>query len=90
MNTSSEGCDRENMRLPEKQLKLIGDMIATGKKVVVVLFGGSAVELPFNDRVSAILNMFLPGQNGGESHSTAIIRRKEPFRQAGGNLAHKI
>lgn len=76
------------MRLPEKQLKLIDDMIATGKKVVVVLFGGSAVELPFNDRVSAILNMFLPGQNGGEA--TAIIRRKEPFRQAGGNLAHKI
>lgn len=74
----SEGCDRENMRLPEKQLKLIDDMIATGKKVVVVLFGGSAVELPFNDRVSAILNMFLPGQNGGEATAQLLFGEKNP------------
>ena len=40
-------------------------MLKTGKKVVVVLFGGSAVELPFADQVNAILHMFLPGQNGG-------------------------
>jgi len=74
----SEGCDRENMRLPEKQLRLIDDMIATGKKVVVVLFGGSVVELPFNDRVSAILNMFLPGQNGGEATAQLLFGEKNP------------
>lgn len=53
-------------------------MIATGKKVVVVLFGGSAVELPFNDRVSAILNMFLPGQNGGEATAQLLFGEKNP------------
>ena len=74
----SEGCDRENMRLPEKQLKMIDDMIVTGKKVVVVLFGGSVVELPFNDRVSAILNMFLPGQNGGEATAQLLFGEKNP------------
>lgn len=74
----SEGCDRENMRLPEKQLKLIDDMIATGKKVIVVLFGGSVVELPFDDRVSAILNMFLPGQNGGEATAQLLFGEKNP------------
>ena len=74
----SEGCDRENMRLPEKQLKLIDEMIATGKKVVVVLFGGGVVELPFNDRVSAILNMFLPGQNGGEATAQLLFGEKNP------------
>ena len=61
----SEGCDRENMRLPGDQIRLIDEMCATGKPVIVVLFGGSPVELPFNDRVKAILNMYLPGQNGG-------------------------
>lgn len=66
----SEGGDRENMRLPADQLALIDRMIATGKPVVVVLFGGSPVELSFADRVSAILNMYLPGQNGG----TAVYR----------------
>ena len=38
--------------------------------MILVLFGGSPVELPFADRVSAILNMYLPGQNGG----TAVAR----------------
>ena len=74
----SEGCDRETMRLPEKQLKLIDEMIATGRKVVVVLFGGSVVELPFNDKVSAILNMFLPGQNGGEATAQLLFGEKNP------------
>ena len=61
----SEGGDRENMRLPQKHLDLIESLLATGKPVVVVLFGGSPVELPFAERVSAILNLYLPGQNGG-------------------------
>ena len=74
----SEGCDRENMRLPERQLKLIDELIAAGKKVVVVLFGGSVVELPFNDQVSAILNMFLPGQNGGEATAQLLFGEKNP------------
>lgn len=74
----SEGCDRESMRLPDNQLKMIERMAATGKKVVVVLFGGSVVELPFNDRVHAILNMFLPGQNGGEATVELLFGEKNP------------
>ena len=66
----SEGGDREHMRLPDSQLRKIDALCADGKKVVVVLFGGSPVELPFYDKVSAILNMYLPGQNGG----TAVAR----------------
>lgn len=66
----SEGADREHMRLPENQLELIDALCATGKRVIVLLFGGSVVELPFADRVSAVLNLFLPGQNGG----TAAVR----------------
>ena len=74
----SEGYDRENLRLPETQLRLIDEMTATGRKVVVVLFGGGVVELPFNDRVSAILNMFLPGQNGGEATAQLLFGEKNP------------
>ncbi|MBR6040541.1 MAG: glycoside hydrolase family 3 C-terminal domain-containing protein [Clostridia bacterium] len=74
----SEGCDRENMRLPQKQLKEIDALCATGKPVVVVLFGGSPVELPFCDRVSAILNMYLPGQNGGTAVYELLFGIKNP------------
>ncbi len=74
----SEGGDREHMRLPEEQLDLIDRMSASGKKVVVVLFGGSPVELPFCEKVSAILCMFLPGQNGGEAAAQLLFGEKNP------------
>lgn len=74
----SEGCDRENMRLPDDQLALIDEMCQTGKPVVVVLFGGSPVELPFDDKVAAILNMYLPGQNGGTAVYELLFGEKNP------------
>ena len=74
----SEGCDRENMRLPDDQLALIDEMCQTGKPVVVVLFSGSPVELPFDDKVAAILNMYLPGQNGGTAVYELLFGEKNP------------
>lgn len=74
----SEGCDRESMKLPEDQLRLIEEMCATGKPVVLVLFGGAPVELPFCDKVSAILNMYLPGQNGGTAAWQLLFGEKNP------------
>ena len=74
----SEGCDREDMRLPEEQLKQIDALAESGKKIVVVLFGGSPVELPFCDRVNAILNMYLPGQNGGTAAYDLLFGVKNP------------
>ena len=63
----SEGGDRTNISLAQNQLMLIDAIVKTGKKIVVVLFGGSVTSLPFATSVNAILNMFLPGQNGGEA-----------------------
>ena len=74
----SEGCDRTHMRLPQDQLDMIDALCASGKKVVVVLFGGSPVELPFFDKVSAILNMYLPGQNGGTAVAQLLCGEKNP------------
>ena len=74
----SEGCDREHMRLPENQLAFIDGLVNAGKKVVVVLFGGSPVELPFADKVSAILNMYLPGQSGGRACARLLFGDADP------------
>lgn len=79
----SEGGDRENMRLPENQLALIDALINTGKRIAVVLFGGSPVELPFAEKVSSILNMYLPGQSGG----TAVCNLLFGVRSPSGRLA---
>ena len=74
----SEGCDREHMRLPENQLALIEGLQKAGKRVVVVLFGGSPVELPFAEKVSAILNMYLPGQSGGRACARLLFGEASP------------
>ena len=74
----SEGADRENMRLPENQLALIDALTKTGKKVIVILYGGSPVELPFADNVHGILNMYLPGQNGGTAMANLVFGDKTP------------
>ena len=74
----SEGSDRENMRLPDQQLQEIETLCNSGKPVVIILFGGSPVELPFCDRVSAILNMYLPGQNGGAAVYALLFGEKNP------------
>ena len=74
----SEGGDRENMKLPENQLAVIDALIKAGKKITVVLYGGSPMELPFADKVSAILNMYLPGQNGGTVTYNLLFGVKSP------------
>lgn len=77
-DAESEGCDRRHMRLPENQLALIEALCGTGKRLVLVLFGGGAVELPFADRMDAILHMFLPGQNGGTAVAELLFGDKSP------------
>lgn len=76
--TEGEGYDRENMRLPQTQLDLIDVLSAAGKPVAVVLFGGSPMELPFADKVNAILDMYLPGQNGGTACCELLFGEKNP------------
>lgn len=74
----SEGADREHMRLPENQLALIDALIEAGKRITVILYGGSPVELPFAERADAILDMYLPGQNGGEATYSLLFGETSP------------
>lgn len=74
----SEGCDRADMQLPENQLAVIEALLKLGKQLTVVLYGGSPMELPFADKVNAILNMYLPGQNGGTATYNLLFGVKSP------------
>ena len=74
----SEGCDREHMRLPENQLALADALIATGKRVCAISYGGAPYEIPFNDGLSALLNMYLPGQAGGAASAALLFGDVNP------------
>lgn len=65
----SEGFDRSTMKLPEGHNKLVEAVCKVTENVVVVLEGGSPVEMPWADDVKAILNAYL----GGQAVSPAIV-----------------
>lgn len=63
----TEGCDRETMAMPENQNELIRAVSKVQKNVVVVLHGGSPMEMPWMDDVSGILCMYLGGDHVGRA-----------------------
>lgn len=63
----TEGCDRECLSIPENQNALIHAVAKVQKNTVVVLHGGSVMELPWADEVAAILCMHLGGDGVGSA-----------------------
>jgi beta-glucosidase len=61
----SEGYDRKHMRIPENQIRLIQAVSKVQSNVVIVLSNGSPVEMPWADKVKAILEGYLGGQSAG-------------------------
>ena len=74
----SEAFDRDHMRLPEGHNKLVEAVAKANPNTVVVLLGGSAMELPWADQVKAILYMGLPGQAGGEAAANLLTGKANP------------
>jgi beta-glucosidase len=74
----SEGFDRQTLSLPENQLQLIFELGKLGKKIIFVMYGGSAVDLSFDYYLSAILNMYLPGEEGGEATFDLLFGKENP------------
>lgn len=74
----SEGFDRENMMMPEGHHRLITAVAEVNPNTVVVLMSGSVVEVPWIDKVKAVLYMALPGQAGGEAVVNLLYGKAVP------------
>lgn len=74
----SEGFDRYHMRLPESHNILVNAVCEVNAKVVVVLSGGSPVELPWLNKVQALLNGYLGGQAGASAIAQIIMGTVNP------------
>ena len=74
----SEAYDREHMKLPNCQNELIEKVCAVQPNTVVVLHNGSPVEMPWVNKVNAILEMYLGGEAVGEAAIDLLFGRVNP------------
>lgn len=74
----SEALDRENMMFPKGHNRMIEAVSSVNDNTVVLLLGGSAMEIPWEEKVKAILYMGLPGQAGGEAAYNLLTGKAVP------------
>ena len=75
-----ENRDRKGIRLPGKQEQYVESLIATGKPVVLVLFGGRA--MPLSEKIvkgcAAIIEAWYPGEEGGNALADILYGKVSP------------
>jgi len=71
--------DRASLSLPGKQEELINRLAATGRPLAVVLVGGSAVTMSrWLGNVSALIDVWYPGEAGGEAVADVLFGDENP------------
>ena len=70
--------DRNPATLQAGQDDLIAAVAAANPNTVVVLNTGSSVTMPWVDKVKAILEMWLPGQEGGDATAQMLLGQADP------------
>lgn len=74
----SETYDRSWMSIPETYCRLVGELAKVNPRLVVVLSNGSVIEMPWIDRVPAVLEAYLGGEASGTAVSDIIFGRCNP------------
>lgn len=74
----TEGSDLQGIALPGRQDELVEAVLAANPNAVVVLQTGGPVEMPWADRVPAILQAWYPGQEAGNAIADVLLGDAEP------------
>ena len=77
--TCGENCDRDDLNLPGMQEELLEVIVASGKPTVVVLMSGRALSIGWaKDHANAILDVWEPGQMGGQAIAEVLTGQVNP------------
>lgn len=74
----TEGLDLPDMRLPGRQEELIERVSAANPNCIVILQTGGPVEMPWLDKVRAVLQLWYPGQELGHAVADMLFGDQEP------------
>lgn len=75
---ATEGKDRESLALPGDQDVLIQRVAEAADETVVVLQTSGPVEMPWHEEVDAILEVWYPGQEGGDALAQVLYGDADP------------
>ena len=89
-NFESEGVDRENLNIPENQIKLIEEIYKVNKNIVVVLSNGAPIVMPWKDKVKAIITGYLGGEAGARAMVNCILGKVNPSGKLAETYPEKI
>ena len=74
-----ENRDRQGLRLPGKQEQYVEELLATGKPVVLVVFGGRAQVISgIAERCAAVIQAWYPGEEGGNAVADILFGKVSP------------
>ncbi|WP_208588567.1 glycoside hydrolase family 3 C-terminal domain-containing protein [Gracilibacillus suaedae] len=74
----SEGYDRTHLNIPENQRQLMEEVAQVQPNVIVVLSNGAPIEIPWLDKVKAILEGYLGGQALGGAIADILFGKVNP------------
>ncbi|MER6085817.1 glycoside hydrolase family 3 C-terminal domain-containing protein [Streptomyces sp. NPDC001833] len=74
----TEGFDRKNLSLPADQDGLISAVADANPNTIVVLNTGSSIAMPWLSKVTAVLDMYYPGENGAEATAGLLFGDVNP------------
>ncbi len=74
----SEGYDRTHMRMPVNQNHLIEKLAEVNPNIVVLLYNGSPVEMPWIDLAKGLIEGYLGGQNVGTANRMVLYGEVNP------------